>query len=608
MAEAQGVRWNLEDLYSGISDQRIERDLGRMSVRADKIEKKYRGRINSPSLKAKELARAVKELERLSEGIGKILSFSSLLFAADTSDPETGAFHSAMHQRVTEIQKKLVFFDTEWASVPKRRAEKLLRHPELSLYRHFLEQERKYKDHILSEAEEKILHEKSNTGHKAFTRLFDEVVNNIEFNVRVSDKTEKLSQSRTLALLYDPDRKKRKAAWSGLTRGLKKNSHVLAYIFNTLVNDHSIDDRLRNYEGPMSCRHLSNQISEDAVNALLESCERSFGLVNRYYRIKKALLGYRKFYDYDRYAPIISGEKQVSWESARDTVLTSFGEFSSEMSRVASLFFDKKWIDAELRDGKRGGAFSHGTVPSVHPYVFMNYTGKPRDVMVLAHELGHGVHQYLSRRQGYFQAHTPLTTAETASVFAEMLVFHRLKDAETQREARLVLVAEKLEDIMATVFRQAVLTRFEQTLHQERRGKGELRAERINELWIDANQTMFGDSVILTENYSWWWLYIPHFIHSPFYCYAYSFGELLTLALYGMFLDRGRSFVPSYMKLLRSGGNASPAELLRAVGVDINDPDFWQSGLDVIGDMVDEVENLSGKETPRLDRTLTVRI
>ncbi len=596
MTKAQGVRWNLEALYSGISDERIKRDLRRISARADKIEKKYRGRINSPSLKPEELARAVKELEQLSEGIGKILSFSSLLFAANTSDPTTGAFHSEMQQRATEIQKKLVFFDVEWVSVPNKRAKKLLCHPELSRYKHFLEQERKYKDHILSEAEEKILYEKSNTGRKAFSRLFDEVVNNIEFHVRISNKTEKLSQSRTLALLYDSDRKKRKAAWSGLTRGLKKNSHVLTYIFNTLVNDHSIDDRIRNYEDPMSSRHLSNEISSDAVNALLESCERNFGFVNRYYRIKRALLGYRKFYDYDRYAPIVLGEKEVSWESAKDIVLSSFGEFSSEMSRVASLFFDEKWIDAELRDGKRGGAFSHGTVPSVHPYVFMNYTGKPRDVMVLAHELGHGVHQYLSRRQGYFQAHTPLTTAETASVFAEMLVFHRLKDSETKREARMVLVAEKLEDIMATVFRQAVLTRFEQSLHQERRNKGELQTERINELWIDANQVMFGDSVVLTENYSWWWLYIPHFIHSPFYCYAYSFGELLTLALYGMFLDQGSPFVPSYMKLLRSGGSASPTELLRDIGVDINDPNFWQSGLDVIKAMVDEVEELSGNK------------
>ncbi len=594
MAKAEGVRWNLGDLYKGISDVRVEKDFKKISARADKFEKKYRGKIKSPSLTAGKLAEAVGELERLSEGIGKILSFAYLLFAADTRDPKTGAFRSSMQQKATELQKKLIFFYVEWVSVPKKRAKKLMNHPELSGYRHFLEQERQYKDHTLSEAEEKILQEKSNTGQKAFSRLFDEVVNNIEFRVRLSGKTEKLNQSRTLSLLYDPDRKKRKAAWGGLTRGLTGNSHVLTYIFNTLVNDHSINDRLRSYEDPMSARHLSNEISHGAVNTLLESCERNFGFVRRYYTLKRELLGYRRFYDYDRYAPLGSEREQVPWEKAKEIVLSSFGEFSSEMEKTASLFFEKNWIDAELRDGKRGGAFSHGTVPGAHPYVFMNYTGKPRDVMILAHELGHGVHQYLSRRQGYFQAHTPLTTAETASVFAEMLVFHRLKEEEGEKEGRLVLVAEKLEDIMATVFRQVVLTRFEQSLHRERREKGELATARISELWIEANHDMFGDSVSLTENYAYWWLYIPHFIHSPFYCYAYSFGELLTLALYGMFLERGRSFVPDYMGLLRSGGSASPSELLLGIGVDINDPDFWQAGLDVIGAMVDEVEELSG--------------
>lgn len=595
MAKAEDLKWNLGDLYKGISDPRVEKDFGRISARAEKFEKKYRDRIKSPSLTAGELAGAVKEVERLSEGIGKILSFAYLLFAADTRDPKNGAFRSSMQQKATEIQKKLIFFYVEWVSVPNKRARKLLDHPDLSGYRHFLEQERKYRDHTLSEAEEKILQEKSNTGQKAFSRLFDEVVNNIQFRVRLSGKTEKLNQSRTLSLLYDQDRKKRKAAWSGLTRGLTENSHVLTYIFNTLVNDHSINDRLRTYEDPMAARHLSNEISHGAVEALLESCERNFGFVRRYYELKRELLGYRRFYDYDRYAPLGSEREQVPWERAKEIVLTSFGEFSSDMRKTASLFFEKNWIDAELRDGKRGGAFSHGTVPGVHPYVFMNYTGKPRDVMILAHELGHGVHQYLSRRQGYLQAHTPLTTAETASVFAEMLVFHQLKESETEREGKLVLVAEKLEDIMATVFRQVVLTRFEQSFHRERRGEGELTTARVNELWIEANREMFGDSVTLTENYAYWWLYIPHFIHSPFYCYAYSFGELLTLALYGMFLERGRAFVPDYMGLLRSGGSASPAELLSKLGVDINDPDFWQSGLNVIGAMVDEVEELSGR-------------
>ncbi len=593
MEKAENIKWNLGDLYEGTSDVRVEKDLKRISANADRFEKKYRGRIKSLSLTATELAGSVRELERLSEGIGKILSFAYLLFASDTQDPENGAFRSSMQQKSTELEKKLIFFYVEWVSVPERRAKKLMNSPELSEYRHFLEQERQYKDHTLSEAEEKILQEKSNTGQEAFSRLFDEVVNNIQFRVRLSGKTEKLTQSHTLSLLYDPDRKKRKAAWSGLSRGLMDNSHVLTYIFNTLVNDHSINDRLRSYENPMSARHLSNEISQRAVETLLESCESKFGFVRRYYLIKRKLLGYRKFYDYDRYVPLGSEREQVPWEKAKEIVLSSFGGFSSEMEKTASLFFEKNWIDAELRPGKRGGAFSHGTVPGVHPYVFMNYTGKPRDVMVLAHELGHGVHQYLSKGQGYLQAHTPLTTAETASVFAEMLVFHRLKEKEKEKEKRLILVAEKLEDIMATVFRQVVLTRFEQNIHNERRRKGELTTARINEFWVEANREMFGDSVFLTENYSYWWLYIPHFIHSPFYCYAYSFGELLTLALYGIFLERGKSFVPDYMRLLRSGGSASPAELLLRLGVDINEPDFWSSGLGVIGAMVDEVEELA---------------
>ncbi len=593
MMKTETAKWNLEDLYRGISDVRIEKDFESISSRAEAFEKKYRGEIKSPSLTPSKLLRAVGELEGLSEEIAKVLSFAYLLFASDTRDRKIGAFKAAAQQRATEINKRFIFFYVEWVAVPKKRAKKLLDHPKLSKYRHFLKRERQYVDHTLSEPEEKIVQEKSNTGNKAFSRLFDEVVNNIEFRVRISGKTEKLSQTRTLSLLYDPDRKKRKAAWAGLTEGLKINSRVLTYIFNTLVNDHSIDDRLRNYEHPMAARHMSNEISHGAVDALLQSCERNFELVRRYYRLKRKLLGYRKFYDYDRYCPLSSEKKQVPWSEARKIVLESFGEFSSEMRETASLFFEKNWIDAELKDGKRGGAFSHGTVPEVHPYVFMNYTGKPRDVMILAHELGHGVHQYLSRRQGYFQAHTPLTTAETASVFAEMLVFHKLKEAEKKEEGKLVLVAEKLEDIMATVFRQAVLTRFEQALHRERRKEGELSTERVNELWIEANGEMFADSVTLTDNYSYWWLYIPHFIHSPFYCYAYSFGELLTLALYKMFLERGRSFVPDYMKLLRSGGSRSPEELLRVFGVDINDPNFWQSGFDIIEAMVEEVESLS---------------
>lgn len=593
MAKTKAVRWDLGDLYEGISDPRLQKDLEDISIRAAAFEEKYRGKIKSPKLSPQELLGAVREIESISEAVGRILSFAQLLFSADTRCPETGAFRTMVQEKATEFDSKLIFFDIEWISVSEKRAKKLMSHPRLRKYRHFLEQERRYKPHTLSEAEEKILQEKSNTGEKAFVRLFDEIVNNIEFGVRVDGRTQKLSESKTLSLLYDSDRKKRKAAARGLTKGLEENSRVLTYIFNTLVNDHSIDDRLRSYENPMEARHLGNEISHETVETLLESCERNFDTARRYYCLKKKLLGYRKFRDYDRYAQLGGKRAEVSWNRAKKIVLDSFGDFSGEMKEVASMFFEKKWIDAELRDGKRGGAFSHSTVPSVHPYVLMNYTGKPRDVMVLAHELGHGVHQYLSRERGYFQADTPLTTAETASVFAEMLVFHRMKESEKKKGKRLILVAEKVEDILATVFRQAVLTRFEQSLHRERRNSGELATETVNELWMEANVAMFGDSVELTRDYARWWLYIPHFIHSPFYCYAYSFGELLVLALYGIFAEKGKAFVPDYLELLRAGGSESPEKLISRVGVDINDPDFWQSGLDVVSSMVDELEELA---------------
>ncbi|MEZ4547828.1 MAG: M3 family oligoendopeptidase [Thermodesulfobacteriota bacterium] len=421
------------------------------------------------------------------------------------------------------------------------------------------------------------------------------MLNNVRFSVKLKGKVKDLSETETLALLYDPDREKRKAGAEGLTKGLLDNAHVLTFIFNTLVQDHYVNDRLRAFTDPMQSRHLDNEIDAETVNALMESCEKNYDMVETYYNLKKKLLGLKDFYDYDRYAPIYSESKTIKYDKGRDVILSSFGDFSPRVAGVAKQFFDKSWIDAELRDGKRGGAFSHGTIPSAHPYVFMNYTGRLRDVMTLAHELGHGVHQYLSRKQGYFQSNTPLTTAETASVFAEMLVFHKLTETEEDPKTRLALICSKLEDIFATVFRQVVMTRFEESLHAARRAKGELTQDDVNELWINANQPMFGKSVKLTNNYKVWWMYIPHFIHSPFYCYAYSFGELLVLALYNMYLNEGNKFVPRYVELLSSGGSESPDVLLERVGVDIKDPGFWQGGLDLLRVMVDQAIELSGQ-------------
>ena len=585
---AEGITWDLSDLYSSLKDKRIQRDIKDLFQKSEAFEKKYRGKINSPKIAPKFLFSAVEDLEAISEKIGKLLSFAYLVFAGNTGNPENGAFLQMIQEKSTEARKHLMFFELEWIKLSNKKVDSLLGNKILSPYKHFLEQERSYKPHRLSEVEEKILDEKANTGSRAFKRLFDEILNNIRFKIRLDGKTKSLSETEILALLYDPDRNKRKAGAKSLTAGLKENSHVLTYIFNTLVQDHALNDRMRSFEDPMDSRNLNNEINKETLDSLMTSCEKNYDMVDTYYGLKKRLLGIKKFSDYDRYAPIFHNSEIINYKKSKEIILGSFHNFSPKMANIAQKFFDKNWIDAEVRDGKRGGAFSHGTVPSAHPYVFTNYTGRMRDVMTLAHELGHGVHQYLSRQQGYFQSDTPLTTAETASVFAEILVFHKLMETEKNPKTKLALICGKLEDIFATVFRQIVLTRFEEALHHARRDKGELTSENINELWAQANKPMFGQSVEMTDDYRNWWMYIPHFIHSPFYCYAYSFGELLVLSLYSKYLNEGNEFVPRYIELLSSGGSDAPEVLFERVGVNINDPDFWQGGLNLLREMVDE--------------------
>ncbi len=592
---AEGVTWNLSDLYLNLNDPQIEKDIEDAFSQAKSFEEKYRGKINSEIVNPPFLLQAVEELESISEQTGKLISYAYLMFASDTSNPKHGAFLQHVQEKTTEIRKHLMFFELEWIALPDGIANRLLEDAALSHYSHFLQTERRYKPHKLSEPEEKILDEKANTGSRAFMRLFDEVINNIRFKVNLDGRIKHLTEAETLALLYDTERNKRKAGATGLTKGLKENAHVLNYIFNILVQDHASNDRLRFFSHPMASRHLDNEIDKATVDALMISCEKNFDMVEKYYNLKKRLLGIKKFLDYDRYAPIFPEGKTISYKESKEIVLEAFGLFSHRMAEIAKEFFDNSWIDAELRSGKRGGAFSHSTVPSVHPYVFLNYTGRLRDVMTLAHELGHGIHQYLSRKQGYFQCHTPLTTAETASVFGEMLVFHTLKESEKDPKTRLSLLCSKLEDIFATVFRQVVLTRFEEKLHHARRNEGELTSLRVNELWIEANKPMFGDSVKLTKDYASWWMYIPHFIHSPFYCYAYSFGELLVVALYQKYQNERNLFVPRYIELLSSGGSDAPEKLLARVGVDITDPDFWQGGLDLLREMVKEAVALTDK-------------
>jgi oligoendopeptidase F len=594
-SSADGVAWDLCDLYHGPDDPRLDEDMQESLRRAEAFESAYRGKIATlPPDQANLLLAAVRELEALFEQMDRPLVYAMLRHAGKTDDPARGALLARTQEHRTLVNKHLIFFDLEWIALPDAIAETLLRDDRLAHYRHYLAQKRTWKPHYLSEPEEKILDEKANTGRSAFGRLFEEATATMSFALTHAGATQQLSLQEILARLYDPDRDIRRAAAAGISTGLQDNHRLLTFIFNTVVLDHQTDTRLRHFADPMASRNLANEISAPVVEALLTATEQSYPLVQRYYQLKGKLLGIDRLDDYDRYAPISAELPRCDWPTARRIVEESYAAFSPEAGRVIGEFFDRRWIDAELRPGKRGGAFSSSAVPSAHPYILMNYTDRIRDVMTLAHELGHGLHQYLSRRQGYLQCDTPLTTAEMASVFGEMLTFRRLQELYPEPRQRLAMLCSKIEDAFATVFRQVVLTRFEQALHQARKTQGELSAPTINELWLSANRAMFGDTVTLTEGYAWWWAYIGHFIRSPFYCYAYAFGELLVLALYQKYRQEGPAFVPRYLDLLAAGGSDAPHVLLAEhVGVDVTDPSFWQLGLRLLGDMVADAERLA---------------
>ncbi len=588
-SSADGVAWDLTDLYAGVDDPKIDADLDEAERRAARFEKAYRGKIAAGPRKAT-LAAAVAEMESLSELMDKPLIYASLLHAAQTADPKHGALLARTRERRTAINKHLIFFDLEWVAVEDRKADALIEATELEKHRHWLKQKRVWKPHYLSEPEEKVLEEKSVTGKAAFVRLFDETVSSLSFTLK--GETKNLQQ--VLAGLYSPDRKMRAASAASLTKGLQDNARLLTYILNTLVLEHRSDCNLRKHAEVMAPRHLANEIEGKVVDALMSATEAAFPTVQRYYRLKARLLGLKGLKDYDRYAPISGDLPSVDWPTARRIVQESYEAFSPKAGGIVKQFFDKRWIDAEVRDGKRGGAFSSSGVVSAHPYILMSYTDKLRDVMTLAHELGHGVHQYLSRGVGYLQCDTPLTTAETASVFGEMLTFKRLREAYPDPKARLAMLCGKIEDAFATVFRQVVLTRFEQSVHAARHAEGELSTERINELWMKANAPMHGDVVEMTPGYGCWWSYIGHFIHSPFYCYAYAFGELLVLALVKKYEQDGKGFVPKYLRMLSAGGSRPPHELVATLGVDVTDPAFWALGLRLLDEMVSEAEVLAG--------------
>lgn len=584
---AENIQWDLSDLYKSPDDPNLEKDKKNVLEQADQFAEKYRGEI--ANLSAPEFAQMLREYENMIQTLGKIGSYSHLIWSTNTEDPKLGKLLQQANELGSEVSQKLVFSDVEWLKVDDEKAKELIHSDDLKKWQHYLEVSRMYKEHTLTEEAEQVMSAKSVTGRSAWNRYFDETLGAARFEL----DGEELTEQQVLSKLHNPDRDLRKRAHSSLTDTFKDHSRSLTFIFNTILADKFTNDKLRNYDSWISSRNLSNQTDTETVNALVNSVTGNYSLVQRYYKLKQKLLGYDELYDYDRYAPMLKTRKKVVWDEAKNMVLDAYGDFHPEMKTIASEFFEKNWIDAAIKPGKRGGAYSASTVTSVHPYVFMNYDGQLRDIQTLAHELGHGVHQYLARKQGELQSSTPLATAETASVFGEMLVFNKLMKNLDDPKEKLALLISKIDDTIATVFRQISMNRFEDKIHTVRREQGELTTEQFSEIWFETQKDLYGNSVNLTDEYKLWWCYIPHFLHTPGYVYAYAFGELLVLALYDAYQKQDNGFADRYIELLEAGGSDWPHNIVGKMNIDITDSSFWNRGINIFEQMISEAENLA---------------
>jgi oligoendopeptidase F len=586
--ELLATEWDLSPLLDGEEDRAAaEAMLDQAKERATTFAATYSGKV--AQLDQAGLHDAMRELEALNDLVGRVGSFASLRFATDTADPARGALLQLLQERATEIETLLLFFELEWAALDDTRAEELLAADQLDFCRHHLESVRRYRPHLLSESEEKIFAEKSISSQAAWSRLFGELV----AALRVQLDGQELTLDVALSRLQTPDREVRRAAAEAVSRTLEPGLRTRGFIYNTLVYDHSVEDRLRRYPHWLASRNLANEASDESVMALIEAVRSRFYIPQRWYRLKATLIGVDRLADYDRSAPVLSEDVTYSYAQARELVLDTYASFSPVAGNVTRRFFDERWIDAPARPHKRGGAFCAYTVPSVHPYVLLNFTAQRRDVLTLAHELGHGLHAALAAPQGIFHQSTPLTLAETASVFGEELVFGRMLADTKDDEQRLGLLAERIDGAIATVFRQMAMNRYEHLVHTHRRAEGELSADRICELWVEAQGELFGDSVEITEDYRMWWSYVPHFINTPGYVYAYAYGLLLALSVYSRYLEDGDSFVPRYLELLSAGGSRSPEQLAEIVGIDLTDPGFWDAGLGLVENQLTEAEALA---------------
>ncbi len=582
--------WDLSDLYAAMDAPEVKRDLDRSAESARAFEARYKGKLKALSESPEAgtaLAAAIIEFEAIEEVLGRLASYAGLVHAGDTTDPARSKFFGDMQDRLTTISTHLLFFGLELNRLDDAAVETALQTPALGAYRPWLEDLRLERPYQLEDRIEQLFHEKSATGRGAWNRLFDETLATLRFDV----EGEMLPLEPTLNRLVDPNEKKRKAAADALAVTFKANVRLFTHVTNVLAKDKSISDGWRGFKDVAAARHLSNRVEPEVVDALVAAVRDAYPRIShRYYALKARWLGKDRLEFWDRNAPLPdSSDQRIGWEEARKTVLAAYGDFAPEMASIAERFFDRSWIDAPTRPGKAPGAFAHPTVPGVHPYVLLNYQGKARDVMTLAHELGHGVHQVLAADQGLLMSQTPLTLAETASVFGEMLTFRALLAAAPDSRERKIMLAAKVEDMINTVVRQIAFYSFERHVHLERR-EGELTADRIGELWLTVQSESLGPAIRLGAGYETYWAYVPHFIHSPFYVYAYAFGDCLVNSLYAVYEKAESGFQEKYFAMLKAGGTKRHKELLKPFGLDASDPGFWKMGLSVIEGLIDELE------------------
>ena len=579
--------WDLSDLYPGQESAELSADLKEVGAAAEAFNRRYAGKV--AGLSGSELGAAVAEYERLQEILGRVMSYAQLVYSSNMSDARNGRFYQSMQETATAVSSQLLFFTLEINLIEESALNRLLEDPALARYEPWLRDNRAFRPHQLSEELERLLHEKHVSGRAAWTRLFDETFAALSFPFR----EEELSNAEILNRLSDSDAAVREEAAASFATVLGDNLRIFTQITNTLAKDKQIEDDWRGFTRPVSSQNLANLVEDEVVDALVSAVTESFPeLSHRYYAMKARWLGKEKLPYWDRNAPLPETiDRTIPWPEAEQIVLGAYGDFSEDLAAVGKRFFEGAWIDAPVRRGKAPGAFAHPTVPAAHPYLLLNYQGKVRDVMTLAHELGHGVHQVLAGKQGHLMAHTPLTLAETASVFGEMLTFQALLRAESDPAKKKVMLASKVEDMLNTVVRQIAFHNFETRVHDARR-EGELLSEDICDIWMETQTQALGPAFDLTEDYRVYWAYVPHFIHVPFYVYAYAFGDCLVNSLYAVYQDAESGFAEKYLEMLAAGGTKRHGELLAPFGLDASDPAFWQKGLSVIRGMIDELEAL----------------